>query len=169
MQHVAESSALPLHLQVIGVEEDVSVYDIADHPDFHFRTTDIVIRIWNSDNAENECDNEVRLTVQVWIFANRENDPPVSVQPETKDESTRLSHFKGLIQNFSTFPSHHPDHLNTFHPVLLFSRVCFARLPIATAPDYRCRFVCWCNPIQNNCPSSRVGASFSAVVGCSAL
>lgn len=63
MQHVAESSALPLHLQVIGVEEDVSVYDIADHPDFHFRTTDIVIRIWNSDNAENECDNEVRLTV----------------------------------------------------------------------------------------------------------
>lgn len=55
----APSSALPLRLQVIGVEEDVSVYDIADHPDFHFRTTDIVIRIWNSDNAENECDNEV--------------------------------------------------------------------------------------------------------------
>lgn len=47
-------------IQVIGVEEDVSVYDIADHPDFHFRTTDIVIRIWNSENGQNDCENEVR-------------------------------------------------------------------------------------------------------------
>lgn len=46
--------------QVLGVEEDVSVYDIADHPDFHFRTTDIVIRIWNSENRQNDCDNEVK-------------------------------------------------------------------------------------------------------------
>lgn len=38
-------------LQLIGEEEDVSVYDIADHPDFRFRTTDIVIRIGNSDGA----------------------------------------------------------------------------------------------------------------------
>lgn len=29
----------------------MSVYDIADHPDFRFRTTDIVIRIGNSDGA----------------------------------------------------------------------------------------------------------------------
>ncbi|NWQ82367.1 UBE2O enzyme, partial [Columbina picui] len=36
---------------LIGEEEDVSVYDIADHPDFRFRTTDIVIRIGNSDGA----------------------------------------------------------------------------------------------------------------------
>lgn len=42
------------------MEEDVSVYDIADHPDFHFRTTDIVIRIWNSENGQNDCENEVR-------------------------------------------------------------------------------------------------------------
>lgn len=46
-------------IQVIGMEEDVSVYDIADHPDFHFRTTDIVIRIWNSENGQNDCENEV--------------------------------------------------------------------------------------------------------------
>lgn len=41
------------------------MYDIADHPDFHFRTTDIVIRIWNSDKAENECENEVRLNENI--------------------------------------------------------------------------------------------------------
>lgn len=46
-------------LQVLGAEEDVSVYDIADHPDFHFRTSDIVIRIWNSENGESDCGNEV--------------------------------------------------------------------------------------------------------------
>uniref|UniRef100_A0A7N8X362 (E3-independent) E2 ubiquitin-conjugating enzyme n=1 Tax=Mastacembelus armatus TaxID=205130 RepID=A0A7N8X362_9TELE len=46
---------------VIGVEEDVSVYDIADHPDFHFRTTDIVIRIWNSENGQNDCENETSV------------------------------------------------------------------------------------------------------------
>lgn len=38
----------------------MSVYDIADHPDFHFRTSDIVIRIWNSESGENDCENEVR-------------------------------------------------------------------------------------------------------------
>ncbi|XP_051987103.1 (E3-independent) E2 ubiquitin-conjugating enzyme-like isoform X1 [Xyrauchen texanus] len=43
-------------VEVIGEEEDVSVYDITDHPDFHFRTTDIVIRIGNS-NPE-DCENE---------------------------------------------------------------------------------------------------------------
>ena len=44
----------------MGEEEDVSVYDIADHPDFHFRTTDIVIRIWNSENGPTtDCENEV--------------------------------------------------------------------------------------------------------------
>ncbi|KAI4879504.1 hypothetical protein NFI96_018150 [Prochilodus magdalenae] len=39
-------------VEVIGEEEDVSVYDIADHPDFHFHTTDIVIRIGNSDSED---------------------------------------------------------------------------------------------------------------------
>ncbi|XP_041839152.1 (E3-independent) E2 ubiquitin-conjugating enzyme UBE2O [Melanotaenia boesemani] len=48
-------------VKVIGVEEDVSVYDIADHPDFHFRTTDIVIRIWNSENGHNDCENETSV------------------------------------------------------------------------------------------------------------
>uniref|UniRef100_A0A7N8Y786 (E3-independent) E2 ubiquitin-conjugating enzyme n=1 Tax=Mastacembelus armatus TaxID=205130 RepID=A0A7N8Y786_9TELE len=48
-------------VEVIGVEEDVSVYDIADHPDFHFRTTDIVIRIWNSENGQNDCENETSV------------------------------------------------------------------------------------------------------------
>lgn len=47
-------------VQVLGTEEDVSVYDIADHPDFHFRTSDIVIRIWNCENGQNDCENEVR-------------------------------------------------------------------------------------------------------------
>lgn len=37
----------------------MSVYDIADHPDFRFRTTDIVIRIGNSDGATAKED-EVR-------------------------------------------------------------------------------------------------------------
>ncbi|XP_077426111.1 ubiquitin-conjugating enzyme E2O isoform X2 [Vanacampus margaritifer] len=48
-------------VEVIGVEEDVSVYDITDHPDFHFRTTDIVIRIWNSEVGENDCENETSV------------------------------------------------------------------------------------------------------------
>lgn len=55
-------------IQVIGMEEDVSVYDIADHPDFHFRTTDIVIRIWNSENGQNDCENEVRTTNMVMFL-----------------------------------------------------------------------------------------------------
>ncbi|MGH0141725.1 UNVERIFIED_CONTAM: hypothetical protein FKN15_031682 [Acipenser sinensis] len=38
-------------VEVIREEDDVSVYDIADHPDFHFRTTDIVIRIGNAEEA----------------------------------------------------------------------------------------------------------------------
>ncbi|KAM9315077.1 ubiquitin-conjugating enzyme E2O isoform 2-T2 [Pholidichthys leucotaenia] len=48
-------------VEVIGVEEDVSVYDIADHPDFRFRTTDIVIRIWNSENGQSDCENETSV------------------------------------------------------------------------------------------------------------
>ncbi|XP_029102872.1 ubiquitin-conjugating enzyme E2O isoform X3 [Scleropages formosus] len=49
-------------VEVIGEEEDVSVYDIADHPDFHFRTTDIVIRIWSSDNGQAaDCENETSV------------------------------------------------------------------------------------------------------------
>ncbi|XP_075946417.1 ubiquitin-conjugating enzyme E2O isoform X1 [Anarhichas minor] len=48
-------------VEVFGMEEDVSVYDIADHPDFHFRTTDIVIRIWNSENESNDCENETSV------------------------------------------------------------------------------------------------------------
>ncbi|XP_061582756.1 (E3-independent) E2 ubiquitin-conjugating enzyme UBE2O-like isoform X2 [Cololabis saira] len=48
-------------VEVTGVEDDVSVYDIADHPDFHFRTTDIVIRIWNSEVGENDCENETSV------------------------------------------------------------------------------------------------------------
>ncbi|XP_072259967.1 (E3-independent) E2 ubiquitin-conjugating enzyme [Pyxicephalus adspersus] len=36
-------------VEVVGEEEDVSVYDIADHPDFRFRATDIVIRIGGSE------------------------------------------------------------------------------------------------------------------------
>ncbi|KAM3921318.1 (E3-independent) E2 ubiquitin-conjugating enzyme [Leptodactylus fuscus] len=36
-------------VEVVGEEDDVSVYDIADHPDFRFRATDIVIRIGSSD------------------------------------------------------------------------------------------------------------------------
>ncbi|KAG2460822.1 UBE2O enzyme, partial [Polypterus senegalus] len=38
-------------VEVIREEEDVSVYDIADHPDFHFRTNDIVIRIGSTGEA----------------------------------------------------------------------------------------------------------------------
>ncbi|KAL2087217.1 hypothetical protein ACEWY4_018276 [Coilia grayii] len=43
-------------VEVVGEEEDVSVYDIADHPDFHFRTTDVVIRIVNPDPED--CEND---------------------------------------------------------------------------------------------------------------
>uniref|UniRef100_A0A8B9PVC4 (E3-independent) E2 ubiquitin-conjugating enzyme n=1 Tax=Apteryx owenii TaxID=8824 RepID=A0A8B9PVC4_APTOW len=49
-------------VELIGEEEDVSVYDIADHPDFRFRTTDIVIRIGNSEGAtakEDELAEEI--------------------------------------------------------------------------------------------------------------
>ncbi|XP_040292226.1 (E3-independent) E2 ubiquitin-conjugating enzyme [Bufo bufo] len=36
-------------IEVVGEEDDVSVYDVADHPDFRFRATDIVMRIVSSD------------------------------------------------------------------------------------------------------------------------
>lgn len=45
--------------QLIGEEEDVSVYDIADHPDFRFRTTDFVIRIGNAEDGFLVRENEV--------------------------------------------------------------------------------------------------------------
>ncbi|CAH2302102.1 (E3-independent) E2 ubiquitin-conjugating enzyme [Pelobates cultripes] len=38
-------------VEIVGEEEDVSVYDIADHPDFRFRSTDIVIFIGYSELA----------------------------------------------------------------------------------------------------------------------
>ncbi|XP_055510286.1 (E3-independent) E2 ubiquitin-conjugating enzyme UBE2O [Leucoraja erinacea] len=38
-------------IEELGQEEDISVYDIADHPDFHFRITDIVIRIGNVEEG----------------------------------------------------------------------------------------------------------------------
>ncbi|KAM9296931.1 (E3-independent) E2 ubiquitin-conjugating enzyme [Gastrophryne carolinensis] len=37
-------------VEVVGKEDDVSVYDIADHPDFRFRATDIVICIGNQES-----------------------------------------------------------------------------------------------------------------------
>lgn len=45
--------------QLVGEEEDVSVYDIADHPDFRFRTTDFVIRIGNAEDGASIGENEV--------------------------------------------------------------------------------------------------------------
>ena len=37
----------------------MSVYDIADHPDFRFRTTDIVIRIGNAEDGAPHKEDEV--------------------------------------------------------------------------------------------------------------
>lgn len=37
----------------------MSVYDIADHPDFRFRTTDIVIRIGNTEDGAPHKQDEV--------------------------------------------------------------------------------------------------------------
>ncbi|XP_049480150.1 (E3-independent) E2 ubiquitin-conjugating enzyme-like [Panthera uncia] len=45
-------------VELIGEEEDVSVYDIADHPDFRFRTTDIVIRIGNTEDGAPHREDE---------------------------------------------------------------------------------------------------------------
>ncbi|XP_061472285.1 (E3-independent) E2 ubiquitin-conjugating enzyme [Rhineura floridana] len=45
-------------VELIGEEEDVSVYDIADHPDFRFRTTDFVIRIGNAEDGASVGENE---------------------------------------------------------------------------------------------------------------
>ncbi|XP_026523300.1 (E3-independent) E2 ubiquitin-conjugating enzyme isoform X2 [Notechis scutatus] len=45
-------------VELIGEEEDVSVYDIADHPDFRFRTTDFVIRIGNAEDGASIGENE---------------------------------------------------------------------------------------------------------------
>lgn len=47
------------HFQLVGEEDDVSVYDIADHPDFRFRTTDFVIRIGNAEDGALIGENEV--------------------------------------------------------------------------------------------------------------
>lgn len=59
-------SLSPSPVQVLGTEEDVSVYDMADHPDFHFRTSDIVIRIWNSEHGQKDCENGVRTAAGGW-------------------------------------------------------------------------------------------------------
>ena len=56
----------PIPPQLIGEEEDVSVYDIADHPDFRFRTTDIVIRIGNTEDGGPHREDEVRTPWPVW-------------------------------------------------------------------------------------------------------
>ncbi|XP_070793634.1 (E3-independent) E2 ubiquitin-conjugating enzyme isoform X1 [Pituophis catenifer annectens] len=45
-------------VELVGEEEDVSVYDIADHPDFRFRTTDFVIRIGNAEDGASIGENE---------------------------------------------------------------------------------------------------------------
>ncbi|ETE72470.1 Ubiquitin-conjugating enzyme E2 O, partial [Ophiophagus hannah] len=45
-------------VELVGEEEDVSVYDIADHPDFRFRTTDFVIRIGNAEDSASIGENE---------------------------------------------------------------------------------------------------------------
>ncbi|XP_069510781.1 (E3-independent) E2 ubiquitin-conjugating enzyme [Ambystoma mexicanum] len=45
-------------VELIREEEDVSVYDIADHPDFRFRTTDLVIRIGSATEASITKENE---------------------------------------------------------------------------------------------------------------
>lgn len=39
----------------------MSVYDIADHPDFRFRTTDIVIRIGNTEDGALPKEDEVGM------------------------------------------------------------------------------------------------------------
>lgn len=69
------------------MEEDVSVYDIADHPDFHFRTTDIVIRIWNAENGQNDCENEVRMknVLSSLQFGNRNTIEVETRQSDIKD------------------------------------------------------------------------------------
>ncbi|XP_077183804.1 (E3-independent) E2 ubiquitin-conjugating enzyme isoform X2 [Paroedura picta] len=45
-------------VELVGEEDDVSVYDIADHPDFRFRTTDFVIRIGNAEDNASVNENE---------------------------------------------------------------------------------------------------------------
>ncbi|XP_043571136.1 (E3-independent) E2 ubiquitin-conjugating enzyme UBE2O isoform X2 [Chiloscyllium plagiosum] len=53
-------------IEMLGREEDISVYDIADHPDFHFRITDIVIRIGNVEEGRTLLnDNEEPSVGQV--------------------------------------------------------------------------------------------------------
>ncbi|XP_067859879.1 (E3-independent) E2 ubiquitin-conjugating enzyme UBE2O isoform X1 [Heptranchias perlo] len=53
-------------IEMLGHEEDISVYDIADHPDFHFRITDIVIRIGNVEEGRATLkDNEEPSVGQV--------------------------------------------------------------------------------------------------------
>ncbi|XP_060700626.1 (E3-independent) E2 ubiquitin-conjugating enzyme UBE2O [Hemiscyllium ocellatum] len=53
-------------IEMLGCEEDISVYDIADHPDFHFRITDIVIRIGNVEEGRTLLnDNEEPSVGQV--------------------------------------------------------------------------------------------------------
>ncbi|GCB77148.1 hypothetical protein scyTo_0017556, partial [Scyliorhinus torazame] len=52
-------------IEMLGHEEDISVYDIADHPDFHFRITDIVIRIGNVEEGRTMLkDNEHLYNVE---------------------------------------------------------------------------------------------------------
>lgn len=57
--------------QLIGEEEDVSVYDIADHPDFRFRTTDIVIRIGNTEDGALPKEDEVGVMRSLQLLSVR--------------------------------------------------------------------------------------------------
>ncbi|TNN69498.1 (E3-independent) E2 ubiquitin-conjugating enzyme UBE2O [Liparis tanakae] len=87
-------------VEVFGMEEDVSVYDIADHPDFHFRTTDIVIRIWNSENERHDCENEHLYNVESEIeetdYDSVEETSSVLSTEEWEDESDSWETDNGL-------------------------------------------------------------------------
>lgn len=93
--------------QLIGEEEDVSVYDIADHPDFRFRTTDIVIRIGNTEDGALPKGDEVGTRVRAaapqslaaaavpggatrWLQEPRPTSPLHSCWPQAPSPAERL-------------------------------------------------------------------------------
>ncbi|XP_007910264.1 (E3-independent) E2 ubiquitin-conjugating enzyme UBE2O [Callorhinchus milii] len=76
-------------IEMFGHEEDISVYDIADHPDFHFRITDIVIYIGNVEEGQATGKEKVEPSVGqvarvdvagkvevVWADSSRSSIPP---------------------------------------------------------------------------------------------
>ncbi|OWK14722.1 hypothetical protein Celaphus_00001598 [Cervus elaphus hippelaphus] len=90
-------------VELIGEEEDVSVYDIADHPDFRFRTTDIVIRIGNTEDGAPHKQDEHLYNIESEIeesdYDSVEGSTSGASSDEWEDDSDSWETDNGLVED----------------------------------------------------------------------